>query len=236
MTDDELPANMYAHVMGRHVVEEDGNVRFDWPGVRLTFAGIQGTTTIAIRMKGGGSVFGYQVTPGSSKQQILNCFWNRISQKTYVLAKGLDPKQTYQVEIWKRDDPGNGVVEVSGLVLDEGGTATKATEKDKKKMIEFVGDSDTVGFGNTAARSGMLFSLMFELPCMYCGVPSYVKATDASQSWPAYLSRSLNVDYSIVAESGIGAKYSEGVDHNMIDIYRRPINRDGKSSQCLCLL
>jgi len=41
--------------------------------------------------EGEGFAFGYQVT--EQTEQVLNCFWNRIAQKTYVLAEGLDPSQ-----------------------------------------------------------------------------------------------------------------------------------------------
>lgn len=224
-TTNDIPAASVARVMGRHVIQDD-SIRFDWPGVHLTFCEVKGTTTIALRMKGGGSVFGYQIS--EKPPQILNCFWNRVSEKTYILGKGLDPSQSYMLEIWKRNDPGNGIVQVSALVLDKEGTCAIATPS-PRKLIEFVGDSDTVGFGNMAAKSGMLYSLLCEFPCMSCGIPKYVEATDSSQSWPAHLSQSLDVDYGIIAQSGIGAMYGDYVKHNMIEVYARSLNDDAKS-------
>lgn len=213
--------------MGRHVVDDDNTISFDWPGVRLEFSEITGTSAVAIRMSGGGSVFGYQLN--QEPPQILTCFWNRKSQKTYNLAQGLDPCKSYELQLWKRDDP-NGVVKVSGLVLDTGGTCSPSCTQTARKLIEFIGDSDTVGFGNLASKSGMVYSILFQLPLLLCGVPKYIEATDASVSWPAHVAQTLGVDYNIVAESGIGAKYSEGVHHNMIDVYPRQLNGDFKSS------
>lgn len=86
-------------------------------------------------MKGGRSVFGYQVIPstnddddddndGSSRKNddddgggnqydhIFNCYGIRNAQKDNLMAHKLNINQTYNVLIWKRDDPGVGISEV----------------------------------------------------------------------------------------------------------------------------
>jgi hypothetical protein len=58
-----LPAGVYATIMGRHLIDaHTAAVRFDWPGVRLSFH-VKGTTFVSIRIQTAGSVFGYRVYP-----------------------------------------------------------------------------------------------------------------------------------------------------------------------------
>lgn len=249
-----LPAATHANVMGRHLRDEanNGSVRFDWPAVRLSFLQVTGTAAVSIRMNAGRSVLGYRVvlcsspTDSAVQQQdevvvsdgTLSCYCH-FRQRDYRLASYLDPSKRYDVQLWKQDDPGIGVVQVFGLLLDPGGSGTirgtiiPDSPQPRRKHIEFVGNSDTVGFGNMASKSGYCFSFLFQIPAMLLGIPCVLKTTDATLSFPAFTASKLgeDIEYSIIAQSGIGAQHSEmGMSENMCSVYDRAIFRDPSST------
>ncbi|MDS9468293.1 lipase [Paracoccus sp. MBLB3053] len=59
------------------------------------------------------------------------------------------------------------------------------------RLIEFIGDSDTVGFGNAAQTRN-------------CTEEEIFAATDTSKSFGPQVARRLGADYRIIARSGIG--------------------------------
>ncbi|CAM3011696.1 hypothetical protein SAMN04488021_10816 [Paracoccus aminovorans] len=59
------------------------------------------------------------------------------------------------------------------------------------RLIEFIGDSDTVGFANTAKRRD-------------CNDAEIYAATDTSRSFGPQVAAALGADYRIIARSGIG--------------------------------
>ena len=156
-------AASHAHVMGRHLCDAHGTVWFDWPAVRLSFYGLSSTTTISIRMYSGRSVLGYCVvhsntTTSSGEDRtvvckgVLSCYWH-FHQRDYPVAQDLDPSKQYDLSVWKQDDPGTGIVKISGLLIDRGGSGTivdgtSENVQRTRRHLEFVGNSDTVGFGN----------------------------------------------------------------------------------------
>jgi len=248
-----LRAASHAKVMGRHLRDEtDGSVRFDWPAVRISFLQLTGTAAVSIRMHAGRSVLGYRVVLHNSQQStdsqqhedkvvvcngVLSCYLH-FRRRDYRVASDLDPNKRYDLQIWKQDDPGIGVVQVFGLLVDPGGSAISqdSTSSDsrqpRRKHIEFVGDSDTVGFGNMASKSGFCYSYLFQVPAMLLGVPCVRKTTDATQSFAAFTASKIGADcdYSIIARSGIGAQHSEaGMPENMCSVYDRAIFRDASS-------
>lgn len=233
-----IAASAGSKVMGRHVIDDaTHSVRFDWPAVRLMFEGITGTCTAGIRMKPGRSVFGYSIIAVDSdddengEEEILNCIHHILNRvKNIILRTDLDPSKIYNVSIWKRDDPGQGTVQVFGLMVDSDATQVVAQEPVTRRFhLEFVGDSDTVGFGNLGRRSSMMTFLLFQMACLMCN-RNLQQATDATKSWPAHIARALDDStYSIVAWSGIGAKYSY-CSCNMIEAYPRILADDCHST------
>lgn len=240
-----LAAAKHATVMGRNViVTEDSSIKFDWPGVRLKFVGIAGTSSINVRIHTAGSVFGWRIEeerdPGQEARQraeqrevkegILHDSRLFRRSRDLLLASGLDVSKSYSVAIWKRDDPCSQPCRVYGAVVDRNATVASlppAPEPDRRH-IEFVGDSDTVGFGNTTPKSDMLYYILCQLPTTSCR-KSLQEATDVNQSWPTYLATSLKANYSVIAWSGIGAKHSFGFIPNMIHAYPRVLATDKKS-------
>ncbi|MCF3974880.1 SGNH/GDSL hydrolase family protein [Paracoccus salsus] len=93
-----------------------------------------------------------------------------------------------------------------GFFLPAGGTALPPLAS--APLIEFVGDSDTVGYGNTA-------------PGRDCTAEQQYLATDTSKAYGPLTARALGADYRVVAKSGIGLIRNLGgdTDVTMRDLY-----------------
>jgi lysophospholipase L1-like esterase len=224
----------------------------DWPGVRLDFGGVTGTSTVKIRMNGNMAVFGYRLvdeaSSGNNKDDDDDdvddqfVLVTRITPSDYPLSRSdggteLDPAKTYKISIWKRDDPMNGGATILGLVVDENGKGLHKHKEDakyqdvsKKPLIEFVGDSDTVGFGVRGSKSTVWHYLLCEIWMTLCR-PSIRQRTDVTQSWAHRAARELKADYHVIALSGVGAKYNVAdVEDNMIAMYPRMLGTKSNTS------
>ncbi|MBB4629138.1 SGNH/GDSL hydrolase family protein [Paracoccus denitrificans] len=85
------------------------------------------------------------------------------------------------------------------------------------RLIEFIGDSDTVGFANTAERRD-------------CDAEEIYAATDTSRSFGPQVAAALGADYRIVARSGIGLLRNYGgaePDRTMDRLYPLALPGDG---------
>lgn len=291
-----LPASLYATAMGRHVIDwstsdELSQILLEWPGVRLTFI-VKATSSISVRLQTSGAVFGYHVLSIHENEDDDNNNHDATSTKTnvvvveeqvlggggligrgmkdHVLAKDLDASLVYQVEIWKRNDPGS-ISRLHGLLVDGQGikpnkrgqfppvsnnnpnknnknspTTTKQTAT--TLHLEFVGDDNTVGFGNLQRKTSIWYYGLCQMTCLPL-FSSLHRGTDVTKSWPVYLCRALlqlqqqqqqddchtllfdKVQYSIIACSGVGAKYSLGLEskQNMLNMYPRLLPSDEMS-------
>lgn len=242
-------AASHARIMGRHLCDAHGRVSFDWPAVRLSFYGLSGTTAIAIRMHSGRSVLGYCVVHSSTTnssdedrtvvcQGVLSCYWH-FHQRDYPVARDLDPNKQYDLSVWKQDDPGTGIVQLSGLLIDRGGSGTIVdgtfeNVRRTRRHIEFVGNSDTVGFGNLSPKSGWCSAWCCQMPALLMGRPGLRTATDAARSFAAFTASILDCDYGIIALSGIGAQHSlNGMVENMCSVYDRALFLDPSTSMSI---
>lgn len=134
--------------------------------------------------------------------------------QTVMLAENLDPTAEHIVEVRKRTNARSSTAGLSRLVLMDG--KVLEPEKPKERLIEFVGDSLTVGY--MAAKDGKTataWSTMTEdVTGTYC--PQVAKAFDA--------------EYQVVAISGRGVVRNNGGDakivfpeiYKMLDIYNNP--------------
>ncbi|SIQ49550.1 hypothetical protein SAMN05421641_108132 [Paracoccus thiocyanatus] len=77
-----------------------------------------------------------------------------------------------------------------GFFLDKGAAALPPPPP-PPRLIEFIGDSDTVGFGNTAQRRD-------------CDAEEIFAATDTSRGFGPQAAAALGSDYRLIARSGIG--------------------------------
>lgn len=78
-----------------------------------------------------------------------------------------------------------------GGILIGGGAEPLPSPRPPPRMIEFIGDSDTVGFANTATTRD-------------CSEDEVFSATDTSLSFGPQVAARLGADYRMVARSGIG--------------------------------
>ncbi|GGZ46141.1 lipase [Asticcacaulis endophyticus] len=77
-----------------------------------------------------------------------------------------------------------------GFSLPDGGKPLPAPLP-RARQIEFIGDSDMVGYGNTSTKRDCTKSEVFE-------------TTDSQQAYPAQVARTYNADFQLNAYSGIG--------------------------------
>ncbi|MTH79813.1 SGNH/GDSL hydrolase family protein [Paracoccus aestuariivivens] len=97
-----------------------------------------------------------------------------------------------------------------GIFVDEGSQALPAPDA-RPKLIEFIGDSDTVGFANTALRRD-------------CTEEEVFSATDTSRSFGPQVAHALDADFRMVARSGIGlVRNYEGVSPQATMTTRYPL-------------
>lgn len=96
----------------------------------------------------------------------------------------------------ERTSEWHGAAEFGGFFLDPDATALPAPDP-APRLVEFIGDSDTVGFGNTALRRD-------------CNDEQVFSATDTTLAFPARVAREFGTDYRVIARSGIGLMRNAG--------------------------
>ena len=102
----------------------------------------------------------------------------------------------------------HGPAEFDGFFLDPGATALPPPEP-QARLIEFIGDSDTVGLGNTSPRRE-------------CDAEQVFAATDTSRAFPARLAQDFRAEYRVIARSGVGLLRNFGgakPQHTMRQLY-----------------
>lgn len=134
--------------------------------------------------------------------------------QTVMLAEDLDPTVEHTVEVRKRTNARSSTAGLSRLVLMDG--KVLEPEKPKERLIEFLGDSLTVGYMATKeGKTATAWSTMTEdITGTYC--PQVAKAFDA--------------EYQVVAISGRGVVRNNGGDakilfpeiYKMLDLYNYP--------------
>lgn len=117
-----------------------------------------------------------------------------FSQKTYSIID-TNCVQTHQIQIIKLSEAPMSVVGISRLLTDEG--AVLLPLSDKRRKLEFIGDSITCGYGVDDADLSHTFSTQTE---------------DVTKSYAYLTAQALNADYSMVSYSGYGiySGYTEG--------------------------
>jgi lysophospholipase L1-like esterase len=166
-------------VSGRAQRMPDGMFRYQWPGIYF-FASYQGSA-LYFRLGGGDqdlhiNVDGQSLTPLA-----------RVADGVYRISSAAAGKHTVRIDVVNenQDSPkslGNFAVDAGshGLPIAPG-----------KRQIEFIGDSHTVGYGNTSATRN-------------CSESKVWSTTDTSQSLGADVAVHYRADYQINAISGHG--------------------------------
>ena len=157
----------------------------------------------------------YSNAPDLKNYAYLKVYVDGVEQKDILLkeenqivmlAEGLDATQQHTIEVRKRTNARSSTAGIGRLVLMDG--TILEPEKPKERLIEFIGDSLTVGYmASKDGKSASAWSTTTEdVTGTYC--PQIAKAFDA--------------EYQVVAISGRGVVRNNGGDANVLfpDVYR----------------
>lgn len=165
---------------GRALPARNGAVRFGWPGVYFE-ARFKGNSVTVLAV------------PGDEKLALL------IDGQRRHLIQGEKGKEMV-VSVTVPLKPGVHVVRVEKLTESQsgevrlGGIFSKGGEPlpvPRRPQIEFIGDSHSVGYGNTS-------------PTRECTQEQVHDTTDTSQAFGPVLAKRLGADYRVIAYSGYG--------------------------------
>ena len=139
---------------------------------------------------------------GVEQQDILLKEENEI----VMLAEGLDATQPHTIQVRKRTNARSSTAGVGRLVLMDG--TILEPEKPKERLIEFIGDSLTVGY--VAAKDGKTATAWS------------TTTEDVTKTYCPQIAQALDAEYQVVAISGRGVVRNNGGDQDVLfpDIYR----------------
>jgi lysophospholipase L1-like esterase len=163
------------HVGGR-VVAEGAALRFGWPGVYIE-GRFRGTAVTA------------EVENAAEPLRVLidgKSAGTIAAGAGRFAAAGLVAGE-HRIRLEKVTESQSGSVRFLGFFT----PGTPLPPQARARGIEFVGDSYTVGYGNTSPRHD-------------CGATGVHDTTDTQQSFGPQLARRLGADYRVVAYSGYG--------------------------------
>lgn len=169
-----------AHITGRAAAGPPaGSLLHEWPGLHAE-ARFRGS---AVTLRLNDTVDRWRITLNDGG-------WVEVARPGLkdLRIEGLPPGE--HLIRAERISESRGPAEFDGFFVDSAEAALPAPDP-APLLIEFIGDSDTVGFGNTAQRRD-------------CSDEQIFSATDTSLSYPARIARALGADYRLVARSGIG--------------------------------
>ena len=123
-----------------------------------------------------------------------------------ILADELDPSVEHTIEVRKRTNARSSTAGVSSIVLTDG--TILEPEKPKERLIEFLGDSLTVGY--VAAKGGKTASAWS------------TTTEDMTKTYIPQIANAFNAEYQVVAISGRGIVRNNGGDTDILfpEIYR----------------
>jgi lysophospholipase L1-like esterase len=176
-----LPARLTGRIAAG---EAPGSILHEWPALQAE-ARFQGK---AVTLRLNDAVDRWRVTLDGAAVEIA-----RPGLKDLRIEGLTDGPHVIRAE---RISEWHGAAEFDGLFLDPGATPLPPPEL-PSRLVEFIGDSDTVGFGNTAERRD-------------CDSEQVFAATDTTQAFPARVAQELGAGYRVIARSGIGLMRNAG--------------------------
>ncbi|KOX19880.1 cellulose-binding protein [Saccharothrix sp. NRRL B-16348] len=202
-----------AHTAGR-VKATASAAQYTWPGVY--FEGRFRGTGVGVVLNDANNDYEVQVD-GTTVATLL------APGRTTHWVNNLTNAE-HSVRLVKRTESTWAAGEFGGFVAATGGEIL-AKPAARTRQIEFIGDSNTVGYGNTAGTRD----------CSTNGGVS--RNTNANLNFGALTARSLNADYQINAQSGLGMVrnynggspeldyrtfYERGLQHVAGDVWQNP--------------
>lgn len=199
-----------ARFFGR-TYSENGTYFFNWSasGFEFKFKGSGAKATIVSTAPGGSNNAFIKIFVDGVEQPDVE-LKNKINEVT--LASGLDKDKEHTIMVLKRTNGRSSSAGVSDIKLTDG-TILEAP-KAKTKLIEFIGDSITVGYA-TLGKNGDTWSTSTE---------------DVSKTYIRMIAEAFNADYMVTAISGRGVVRNTGGDtdklmpeiYKYLDIYNNP--------------
>lgn len=191
------------HTGGRTVTATDGSQSFGWPGVYFE-ARFRGT---AVRVRFDAPADHLRLSIDGKQHRVF-----RAPGIVDVTIDGLASGE-HVVRLDKLTESQSGS---SRFIAFEASGGVPLSPRPRDRQIEFIGDSFTVGYGNTSPR-------------VMC-TPQQVHAmTDTSQAFGPLVASAIGADYRIHAYSGFGVvrNYDGNVrDQNLPLLYPRAIPDD----------
>jgi lysophospholipase L1-like esterase len=167
------------HVGGRAVLEADGSYRFGWPGVYFE-ARFWGT---AVTVEVESSTDFLRVLVDGRERMLL-----RQPRRAPLTISGLRPGE-HVVRVEKLTESQSGGGRFVGFY--PAGRGRALSPPHRRGEIEFIGDSYTVGYGDTS-------------PTRRCTRAEVHDTTDTQQAFGPLVAKRLGYDYRVIAYSGFG--------------------------------
>lgn len=168
-----------AQVTGRSAAgPAPGSLRHEWPGLHAS-ARFEGG---AVTLRFDDAVNRWRVVLDGQAILVSRPGWQDLH------ITGLAPGQ-HRIRAEKISESSAPAV-FDGFFLDPGTRPLPAPDP-AARLIEFIGDSDTLGFADTALRRD-------------CSEEQVFSATDTSRAFGPQVAAALGADYRIIARSGIG--------------------------------
>jgi lysophospholipase L1-like esterase len=186
-----------AHIGGRVIQGQDGSASFGWPGTY--FEGRFRGTALRVRFE----------TPAEHMRLFIDGEEKLLSKRlheTDTIIRGLPPRD-HVVRLEKLTESQAGGGRFLGFFTD----GEPLPVKPRARQIEFIGDSYTVGYGNTSATRTCPGTLVHD-------------TTDTQQAFGPLLAKRLDADYRVNAFSGFGIVRNYGgssPDSSLPAIYPR---------------
>ncbi|MFL6733829.1 MAG: SGNH/GDSL hydrolase family protein [Sphingomicrobium sp.] len=187
------------HVGGRVIAEADGSMRFGWPGTY--FEGRFRGTGVTVRLD----------APAEYLRLLIDGEEKLILKRPGAAQFTLDglPSGNHVARLEKLTESQSGGGQFKGFFPTAGGQPLPVQAR--ARQIEFIGDSFTVGYGNTS-------------PARTCPGTLVHDTTDTQQAFGPLVSRHFDADYRVNAFSGFGVVRNYGggsADSSLPTIYPR---------------
>jgi lysophospholipase L1-like esterase len=173
------PSALKPHIGGRVITGRDGAVTFGWPGVY--FEG---------RFRGSGIRVKFDA-PADHMRLLVDGEEKLVFKRPGLVDTTLQalPAGEHVVRLEKLTESQSGGSRFLGFFPIGGGVPLPP--RPRRRQIEFIGDSYTVGYGNTSATQT-------------CSEAEVHATTDTQQAFGPLVAKRLDADYRINAYSGFG--------------------------------
>ncbi|CAL1165136.1 unnamed protein product [Cladocopium goreaui] len=209
------------HFRGRIVKNKEG-VCFDWPCTSFKFK--TSASRAWLRMDGGRNYF--NVLINGSLVCVLKTF---SAVRDYLVPTDgesiVEVQKRTEAKIGSITQKETSSVTLHGLVLEDG--SLEDLPQDTPKRLEFLGDSETSGFGNLGpSQPGV--------PNLRSVLTVNVAHQDANQAWPALVAKAFGADFHNISWSGAGVVWNAGAgcsaDAPFHDLYSRALGSSQTTS------